>query len=104
MKYNELQLRKAEVGEWEVYTAEGEKSAKLGEFSRKLTDREAIGVLELIKSIARLAYNDGKELGSGAMHAASNERVEQLLRLVSALKEHNTLLAEKLDDIITRGN
>lgn len=85
---------------WVVNTQAGE---ELAQFPSGWTERDVKAAMDLGRNFEREAYTDGVEAGQQSMEAATMQRVNELMSHIRQLEEHNSMLASKLEDLITNG-
>lgn len=64
---------------------------------------DMIGVMQFAQHFEKLAYEEGYNTCKQALMAAVTQRNEELINHIKQLEEHNAMLAEKLDTLITKG-
>lgn len=75
----------------------------LGYLPASLKDKEAMGILHIMRAHETHAYNAGKIDGSGAMQAVMKQKVVELDMAIMVLKRQNEELAANLDRLIGDG-
>jgi len=85
---------------WDVVTPEGE---VLGTFPGELSNRDVVGLMEFSQKYEQAAYKEGVAAGQSSMSAAMSQRADALINHIKQLENHNSILAQKLEDLLTRG-
>ena len=86
---------------WRVATPAGEHLYDMP--LKHAVPADMIGVMQFAQHFEKLAYDEGYETAKSALMAAVSQRNEELLLHISQLEEHNSMLAAKLDQLITKG-
>jgi hypothetical protein len=100
MMLADAQITKTPGERWTVTTPEG---AVLGSFPGSLSNREVIGLLEFSQTYERAAYKEGITTGQESMQVAVAQRTTGLMHHIKQLENHNAMLSQKLEELLTRG-
>lgn len=96
MKLQQCQMGQVQGEPWEIRNG----TDVLLLLPANLSDGDMINIVEFAKTHEKEAFEEGREMGGKAMLAAANQRIDALLERITALDQHNGMLAEKLEQII----
>lgn len=92
-------VRDENDNQWIVSTPDGE---PLGYLPAKLSDREAMKILHLMRDFETGGFNSGKEVGMHAMRKAVEGQIQNLEAQITVLSGMNEKLAAQLEAHIER--
>lgn len=67
---------------------------------RSLTDDQVVAIVEYLQRVEIDAFNEGKEIGRGALQALHEQQTAALQDRIRTLDAHNTMLAEKIENLL----
>jgi len=97
-----MNLQQAQIGirtgeDWEIRQPDQKVLLTL---PRSMNDDQVVKIVEYLQAVEISAFNEGKEIGRGALQALHDQQSAALRDRITSLDAHNAMLAEKLEQLI----